>query len=114
MKKLILFIAFIGLTFSANAQSKKAKEKAADATEYVAKAMNLDATHKVFLYKTLLDESEVVKKKLKNAPNKEAKKAIHKQGRNDLKKELSKKFSDADVKKIEKLMREYKKSLKSK
>jgi len=109
MKKFILIIVFLGLTIGANAQSQKMKERTAVATEYVAKAMNLDDAHKTFLYETVLNGSETVRVKLKSAKGNEESKAVHKQGREDLKKALSAKFSSKEIKQIETLLKEYKK-----
>ena len=107
MKKLILFIAFIGLTFSANAQSNKLKDKASSETEYVNATMKLSDVNKVFLYKTLLAQYDDFSKKSKGL-SKEEKKVIRKEGSKALKKELSKNFSKDEIKQINTLLKEKK------
>ena len=115
MKKLILFIAFIGLTFSVNAQSKRIKEKASSDTEYVNASMKLSEVNKVFLYESLLHKYEAFSKKSKGI-SKEEKKALRKKCSKASNKTLSKNFSKAEIKQIEKLLKESnkKKNMKNK
>ena len=105
MKKFILFIAFIGLTFSVNAQSDKLKDKAASETEYVHATMKLSDVNKVFLYKSLLTQYDEFSKKSKGL-SKEEKKVIRKEGSKALKKELQKNFSKDEIKQINALIKE--------
>ena len=107
MKKLILFIAFIGLTFSVNAQGKKIKERASSETEYVNASMKLSDVNKAFLYKSLLTQYNDFSKKSKGL-SKEEKKVIRKEGYKTLKKELKKNFTKDEIKQINTLIKEKK------
>ncbi len=113
MKKLILFLAFIGLTLSVNAQNKKVKERATEATEFINKTMKLNDANKSFLYKTLLNSFDSTYKKAKGVP-KEQKKTVYKEARKSLNKALSEKFSKDEVKQINTLLKEYKKQSRKK
>ena len=107
MKKLILFIAFIGITFSVNAQSKRIKEKASSETEYVNASMKLSDVNKEFLYKSLLTQYDDISKKTKGL-SKEEKKVIRKEASKALKKELKNNFSKDEIKQINALIKEKK------
>lgn len=105
MRKVLLIIAFIGITFGANAQSKKNKERAKSETEYVDDVMKLKKSKETFLYESLVTRYEEVSKKAKGL-SKEEKKVVYRETNKRLKKELEKKFSKKDIDKIYVLLKE--------
>ena len=105
MQKLFLIIAAVAISFTANAQSKKLKERTKSKTEFVAEKMNLDKEKKDFLYNAFLANSVEFNKKKKGLPKKE-RKAVNKEARAALKTKLSEKFSEEEVKQIFALLKE--------
>ena len=113
MKKLFLFLAFIGLTLTVNAQNKRTKERATEATEFINKTMKLNDANKSFLYETILNSFDSTAKKAKGL-TKEQKKIVYKESRKLLNKALSEKFTKDQVKQINTLLKEYKQQAKKK